>query len=97
MAGDRVRESRAAKTAAMIIAAGALIFGAAGSLFGAPDAGLAALKRQYGVLPGSPIRLPPPVRPNHDEHAAARAGNHRECHAASRSHGARRVASIPRS
>jgi cytochrome c peroxidase len=36
-----------AKRAAIVIAAVALIFGAAGSLFGAPQAGLAALKRQY--------------------------------------------------
>jgi cytochrome c peroxidase len=47
MQGDRVRVSRATKTAAIVIAAVALVFGAAGSLFGAPDAGLAALKRQY--------------------------------------------------
>jgi len=33
--------------AAIVIAAVALLFGAAGSLFGAPQAGLAALKRQY--------------------------------------------------
>ena len=38
----------------MIIAAVALIFGAAGSLFGAPDAGLAALKRQYWRPAGIP-------------------------------------------
>jgi len=46
MLGDRARVSRT-KRAAIVIAAVALIFGAAGSLFGAPQAGLAALKRQY--------------------------------------------------
>jgi cytochrome c peroxidase len=39
--------SRRTKRAATVIAAVALICGAAGSLFGAPDVGLAALKRQY--------------------------------------------------
>jgi cytochrome c peroxidase len=47
MLGDRVWVSRTTKKAAIAIAAVALICGAAGSLFGAPQAGLAALKRQY--------------------------------------------------
>jgi cytochrome c peroxidase len=47
MQGDRTRVSRTTKRAAIIISAGALIFGVAGSLFGAPQAGLAALKHQY--------------------------------------------------
>ena len=47
MRGDRARVSRTTKRAAIVVAAVALIFGAAGSLFGAPQAGLAALKRQY--------------------------------------------------
>src|SRR5215469_1718479 len=54
MPGDRVRVSRTTKTAAMIIATVTLICGAAGSLFGAPDAGLAALKRQYWRPVGIP-------------------------------------------
>ena len=47
MRGDWARVSRTTKRAAIVIAAVALIFGAAGSLLGAPQAGLAALKRQY--------------------------------------------------
>src|SRR5215469_7219598 len=54
MRGDWVRVSRTTKTAAMIIATVTLICGAAGSLFGAPDAGLAALKRQYWRPAGIP-------------------------------------------
>ena len=47
MLGDWARVPRMTKKAAIVIAAVALLFGAAGSLFGAPQAGLAALKRQY--------------------------------------------------
>jgi cytochrome c peroxidase len=47
MRDDRARVSRTTKRAATVIAAVALICGAAGSLFGAPDLGMAALKRQY--------------------------------------------------
>ena len=47
MRDDRARGSRTTKRAAIVVAAVALICGAAGSLFGAPDSGLAALKRQY--------------------------------------------------
>ncbi|MGN6749302.1 MAG: cytochrome-c peroxidase [Xanthobacteraceae bacterium] len=39
--------SRTTKTAAIAIAAAALLCGAAGTLIGAPDLGLASLKRQY--------------------------------------------------
>ena len=46
MLGEWARVSRTTKKAVIVIAV-ALIFGAAGSLFGAPQAGLAALKRQY--------------------------------------------------
>src|SRR5262249_58904428 len=41
------RVSRTTKTTAIALAAAALIFGAAGSLLGAPEVGLAALKRHY--------------------------------------------------
>jgi cytochrome c peroxidase len=47
MRGDWALVSRTSKRAAIAIAAVALICGAAGSPFGAPQAGLAALKRQY--------------------------------------------------
>jgi cytochrome c peroxidase len=47
MLDERARGSRTAKKAAIAMAAVVLIFGAAGKLFGAPDSGLAALKRQY--------------------------------------------------
>src|SRR5215470_8967594 len=54
MRGDWARVSRITKRTAIVIAAMVLISGAAESLFGAPQAGLAALKRQYwrpGAIP----------------------------------------------
>ena len=47
MRDDRPGLSRATKTAAIAITAVALLCGAAGTLIGAPDLGLASLKRQY--------------------------------------------------
>jgi CRP-like cAMP-binding protein len=59
MRGDWARVSRMTNRAAIVIAAVALLFGAAGSLFGAPQAGLAALKRQYW----RPAAIPYPKEP----------------------------------
>jgi cytochrome c peroxidase len=47
MRDDRPAVSRTTKAAAIAIAAVALLCGAAGTLIGAPDLGLATLKRQY--------------------------------------------------
>ena len=47
MADDRVRVSWAAKSAAVLIGAAVLTFGAGTAIFGAPEVGLAELKRQY--------------------------------------------------
>jgi cytochrome c peroxidase len=47
MTGDRVRASRATKGAAVLIGIAALVLGAASTISGAPEVGLAELKRQY--------------------------------------------------
>jgi cytochrome c peroxidase len=47
MTTDRVRVSRATKGAAVLIAVAALVLGAVSTISGAPEAGLAELKRQY--------------------------------------------------
>jgi cytochrome c peroxidase len=47
MTGDRVRASRATKGTAVLIGIAALVLGAASTISGAPEVGLAELKRQY--------------------------------------------------
>ena len=66
---DYDQVSRVTKTAAVLIAAAVLMFGAAGHLFGAAEVGMAALKRQYW----RPAAIPYP-KDNPYGHAKAELG-----------------------